>query len=180
MSTFILSPLAFLTMTAAIPVALAWEYPLIKNHGPVEPLPDAAMQFDKAMVYSVVFDITKKAEDNAKVNPALDHVARFVNLLALSGIKAQPGNIVAVLHGKAAPAVLQSTIYKEKLGSENPNLPLLSMLRNAGVKIYVCGQTLAEQKLAPAVVHPDVIIAFSAIAVTATCQLKGYAYLPEK
>ena len=159
-------------------LAFAWEYPVIKGYGPVQPLPKAAVQPDKHLKYKVLFDITHAAAEVGKVNPGLDHTARFINVMASGGIRPEKMNLVAVVHGDATPMVLRNDIFKEKFGQDNPNIKLIEDLKKAGVELYVCGQALADDKFKPEWVNPEIIITLSALVDVPTFQLKGYAYLP--
>ena len=158
--------------------SFAWEYPAIKGYGPVEPLPNAAFQPDKLTKYRVLFDITKAAEGMDKVNPGLDRVARFLNVMAASGIVSKDMELVAVIHGPAAPAVLKNEIFKDRFKMDNPNERIIQVLREAGVKLYVCGQTLADNGFEHKWVNEQIAIAVAALVVVPTYQLKGYAYQP--
>jgi len=61
----------------------------------------------------------------------------------------------------------------------NPNANLLDALHDAGVDVYVCGQTLAHQNLPMGALFPRVRLATAALVVLAQTQAQGYAYLPE-
>jgi intracellular sulfur oxidation DsrE/DsrF family protein len=159
-------------------VAGAWDYPVIKGYGPVHPLPQAAIQPDKALHYKVLFDIKTPAKETSKVNPGLNHVARFINVMASAGLLPDQMEMVAVIHGNAAPIVLKNEIFKEKFKVDNPNIKLISDLKKAGVKLYVCGQSLADFTYKPEWVNPDIVLTLSALVDVPTFQLKGYAYLP--
>ena len=158
--------------------SFAWEYPVIKGYGPVKPLPNAAFQPDKSIKYRVLFDITKAAESVEKVNPGLDRVARFLNVMAASGIMPKEMELAAVIHGPAAPAVLKNEIFKDRFKTDNPNEKIIKDLKETGVKLYVCGQTLADQGFEHKWVNEQVAIAVAALVVVPTYQLKGYAYQP--
>jgi len=158
-------------------LAFAWEYPVIKGYGPVQSLPEAAVQPDKHLKYKVLFDITHAAKEVGKVNPGLDHVARFINVMASGGIRPEKMSLVAVVHGDATPIILKNDIFKEKLGQDNPNIKLVNELRKAGVKLYVCGQALADDNFKSEWVNPEIVLSLSALVDVPTFQLKGYAYL---
>lgn len=158
--------------------SFAWEYPVIKGYGPADPLPSAAFQPDKSIKYRVLFDITKAAETVDKVNPGLDRVARFLNVMAASNIMPRDMELAAVIHGPAAPSVLKSEIFRNRFKKDNPNEKLIMALREAGVKLFVCGQTLADDGFKDKWVNEGIAIAVSALVVVPTYQLKGYAYLP--
>ena len=158
--------------------SLAWEYPVIKGYGPADPLPNATFQPDKSIKYRVLFDITKAAGSVDKVNPGLDRVARFLNVMAASGIMPGDMELAAVIHGPAAPSVLKNEIFKNRYKKDNPNQKIIKSLKEAGVKLFVCGQTLADDGFKDKWVNEEIAIAVSALVVVPTYQLKGYAYLP--
>jgi intracellular sulfur oxidation DsrE/DsrF family protein len=158
--------------------SFAWEYPVIKGYGPVKPLPNAAFQPDKSIKYRVLFDITKAAESLEKVNPGLDRVARFLNLMATSDITPIDMELAAVIHGPAVPIVLKNEIFKKRFKTDNPNEKIIKDLRGAGVKLYVCGQTLAHERFEDKWVNEQIAIAVAALVVVSTHQLKGYTYQP--
>ncbi len=154
-----------------------WEYPVIKGYGPVHPLPHAAVQPDKSLNYKILFDITQAAKENNKVNPALGHLARLINVYASAGMMPSQMKLVAVIHGPATPIVLDNAEYKAKFGVDNPNIKLINELRKNGVVLYVCGQALADMSYEHKWVNHDITIALSALTVVPTYQLMGYALM---
>lgn len=154
-----------------------WEYPVIKKYGPVHPLPNAAVQPNKALHYKILFDITKAAKKDNQVNPALDHLARLINVYASAGVMPNQMKLVAVIHGPATPVVLNNAEYKAKFGIDNPNMDLLNQLKKNGVVLYVCGQALADMSYEHKWVNNDITIALSALTVVPTYQLEGYALM---
>ncbi len=158
--------------------ALAWEYPVIKGYGPAQPLPEAAVQPDKSIKYRVLFDVIVGSKTPHTVNPGLEHVARYINVMATAGMMPKSMELVAVVHGDATPSVLDNKIFKKKFDTDNPNLKLIADLKNAGVQLYVCGQALGDFKYKHEWVNPDITIALSALSTVTTYELKGYAYIP--
>ena len=158
--------------------SFAWEYPIIKNYGPMNRLPGAAVQPDKTIKYRVIFEITRVAQSPDKVNPGLDRVARFLNVMAASSIMPKEMELAAIIHGPAAPAVLKNEIFKDKFKTDNPNERIIKDLKEAGIKLYVCGQTLADNGFEHQWVNEQIEIAVAALVVVPTYQLKGYAYQP--
>lgn len=154
-------------------------HPAIAGFGAIAPASGAAVQPDSSLRYRVVFDITKVDPDRAKPNPSLDRVARFVNLLGSRNLHARPGDLVAIVHGPATALVLTDAAYRAKFGSANPNLPLITALAKAGVKVHVCSQALNGAHLAPEEVTPLVTADLSAITTLATLQLRGWALIPD-
>ena len=158
--------------------AFAWEYPIIKGYGPMNPLPNAAVQPDNSIKYKVIFEITRIAQSVEKVNPGLDRVARFLNVMAASGIMPKEMELAAVIHGPAAPIVLKNEIFKDRFKTDNPNEKIIRDLKEAGVKLFVCGQSLADNGFEHKWVNEQIAIAVAALVVVPTYQLKGYAYQP--
>ena len=156
------------------PVKLA-----ISQFGKIVPLPNAAMQPDPELNYRVAFSITKAAARPDRVNPSLEKVARYLNLLTAGGVRPAKMNIVAIIHGPATELVLRDDAFRRKYGSSNPNSALIDALVKAGVEIHVCGQALAGQKIAPEDVSSLVAIDLSALVTLTTLQLRGWAVSAE-
>lgn len=56
-------------------------YPVIPGFGAIVVVPGAAERPDPKLCYRVLFNVTKAASSPDQVNPSLEKVARFVNLL---------------------------------------------------------------------------------------------------
>ena len=166
-------------MPVAHAADMQWAYPAIAGYGGVKPLPDANVQPNKQHVYKALFDVTSGAEDPSKPEGGLVHVARAVNVFASAGVPLKNLHFVAILHGPATPAILNNEEYKKKYGVDNPNIPLISALRKAGVHVDVCGQALADLGFEHAWVNKDVRIDLSALATTIIYGDMGYAYMKQ-
>jgi intracellular sulfur oxidation DsrE/DsrF family protein len=156
----------------------SWQYPAIKSGGAVRPLPDAAVQPDRNVVYKTVFSVTKGSDDAKGVNDALDHVARTVNIFASAGVPLDHLKFVVIVHGPALPLVLDNDHYQQLFKTDNPNLKLIADLKAAGVQLLVCGQALAAKKYDAAWVNPDIKVALSALSTIVILQQQGYALMP--
>lgn len=159
-------------------LAGTWEYPVIKGFGQVQPLPKAGIQPDKNRHYKVVFDIKAGAKKPGDLNGGLHHMARFINLMGLAGIKPENYEVVGVLSGYAGPAVLKNDLYRKKFKTDNPNIELIRELKKAGAKLYVCGQWLSEAGYEHGWVNPEIDITLSALVAVPTLELQGYALMP--
>jgi intracellular sulfur oxidation DsrE/DsrF family protein len=151
--------------------------PVIKNFGTVSEIPYAVEKPDPKMDYKVVVEVNT---DNAKpetVHEFFEKTAAVVNLHALGGVSDKKRHIVLVIHGPAAQYVVNDAEYQKRFNTKNPNLPLFHELTDAGVKIFVCGQSLEKRKIDPHTVSSDVNVALSAITTLTTYQLKGYSML---
>jgi intracellular sulfur oxidation DsrE/DsrF family protein len=86
-----------------------------------------------------------------KVNPSLEKVARFLNLLGADNVRPAQGDVVVIVHGPATPIIAENGAYATKTGAAtNPNLALIAALKRAGVSVRVCSQALVGNGIAPA------------------------------
>ncbi len=151
--------------------------PVIKKFGTVTEVPFSVENPDTKLNYKIIVEVSS---DNTKpeiVHEFFDKVAAVVNLHALGGVVANKLHVVMVIHGPAAQFVLNNEEYRKKFNSDNPNIPLFRELTDAGVKIFVCGQSLNKRNIAKESVTPEVKPALSAITTLTTYQLKGYSIL---
>ncbi len=151
---------------------------MIQNFGKSHKLPEAAVQPDPNLVYKMVFDITSQAGEPGKVNPGFNHVARAINVFEDAGYPPDKLQLVAVVHSKATELVLKNEQYRQKFSQENPNLDLITQLKQAGVEIYLCGQSLVDHGYERNMIAPEVRLALSALTVLSTYQLRGFALMP--
>lgn len=153
------------------------ENAVVPGYGKIHAVPEARERPDKGLRYRVVFNVTEAADSPDKVNPGLDKVARFLNLLSQDGVRPQPGDVVAVVHGPATPAVMSDGEYRAKTGAANANLELIRRLEDAGAEVRVCGQALASRNIAHEAVDKRVQVDVAALVTLANLQLRGYALL---
>ena len=154
--------------------------PAISGYGKTFPTDGAQTRPDAKLRYRVLFNITKAAPSPDKLNPSLEKVARFVNLLAVDGVKPSPGDIVAIVHGPATPSIVKNAAFGRKAeGKANPNLELITKLQAAGVTVAVCDQALHGQGFQQEEVATGVRIDVSALTTLATLQLRGWALIPD-
>jgi intracellular sulfur oxidation DsrE/DsrF family protein len=155
-----------------------WTTPTIQGHGKMHYLPNGAFKPQANRTYKIVFDMTSGPAKPDEVDPALDHVARAVNLYVAAGVPLSHLKFVAVAHGKATPLVLDDEHYRAAFGVANPNLPLIADLKKAGVIVAVCGQGAAEYHYDYAWIDKSVTLTYSALTTVANLQQAGYAYVP--
>ncbi|TFI59865.1 hypothetical protein E2493_02490 [Sphingomonas parva] len=151
----------------------------IAGFGGVHPTEGAGQRPDRKLRYRVVFSITKAATEPGKVNPSLDRVARFLNLLAADGVRPRRGDLVAIVHGPATPLTMSDEAYRARFGTPNPNLELIRRLRGAGAEVHVCSQALSGNKIERSSVAELVEIDVAALVTIANLQLRGYALIPD-
>lgn len=160
---------------AALPACAAtsdapnfWTTPTIEHYGKIHDLPNGAFKPQPGHVYKVVFALTQAPAQPDKVDPALDHVARTVNLYVASGVPLDKLKFVAVAYGAATPLALDDAHYRSTFGVPNPNLPLIDALKKAGVTIAVCGQAVAEHHFEYDWIDSLVTLALSALTTITT------------
>jgi intracellular sulfur oxidation DsrE/DsrF family protein len=146
--------------------------------GDFHPVPHAAFLPDRNASYKVVFGMTRGSAKPGQVNPALERVARTVNLYAAAGVPLDHLKFVAIAYGPATALVLDDAHYRAKFGVANPNLPVIAQLHKAGVTVAVCGQAVIENHFQDAWVAKDVEVALSALTTITELQHQGYALMP--
>lgn len=151
--------------------------PVIKNYGTVTEVPFADELPDPKMDYKVLVEVASDNTHPEQVHEMFDKVAAVANLHALGGIPAKKLHVVMVIHSAASAFVVSNEVYRKKYGVDNPNIPLFKELADAGVRIFVCGQSVNKRKLTKDELAPDIKVALSAITTLTTYQLKGYALL---
>ncbi|WEK42457.1 MAG: DsrE family protein [Candidatus Sphingomonas colombiensis] len=169
-----------LCMSSGSAMAADPQHPVLPNYGTIVPMPDAKERPDPSLRYRVLFEITKGAPTPDRLNPSLEKVARFLNLLGADGVRPAPGDVVVIVHGPATSLVMTDAAYAERNKvDKNPNLPLIDALRGAGVSVRVCSQALAGNHIAPAQVADKIEIDVSALTTLAALQLRGWALIPD-
>jgi intracellular sulfur oxidation DsrE/DsrF family protein len=150
--------------------------PVIKGYGPVVPIPGGEEPPTKGT--KVVFDVTAANKDQSKPLPGLERAAVLLNLAGVAGLKPGDIEIAIVLHGDATAAALDNDAYHELTGKDHPHAELMKLLKDAGVKILVCGQSLERKNLDAKKVRAEVKVAVSAVTAVINYQSRGYAYIP--
>ncbi|MGD1889235.1 MAG: DsrE family protein [Cyclobacteriaceae bacterium] len=153
------------------------QHPIVPTFGGIYDIPEVLKKPDTTLTYQIVIDVTQGAEEYDQLNPALNNIARMLNLHGLGGVPKDKLEVVAVIHSLATPTVLSNEAYNEKFGCDNPNDKLIRALSEAGVSLYVCGQSLLARDFYPQPLHPDITVSISALTVQTEYQLKGYALL---
>lgn len=163
----------------ALPAAAEEEFtgPAVEGYGPVYAIPDAVELGDPAAGVKAVFDISVGSEDPAALNIRIETVARFLNMHVAAGYPKESVVAALVLHGTAARDALDNNGYRKRYGVDNPNIPLLEELREAGVEVYLCGQSREHRGFAQEEIAAPVSVALSAITVLLAKQEQGYGLI---
>lgn len=165
------------SIAGAIASAQERQFPAVPNFGGVFAIENAAPVPDPKLKYNIVMELSMASEKPDDLNFAINNVARLLNLHALAGIPKENVHVVVAIHGEAAYCLMNNEAYQKKYKTTNPNLPLLTALKNAGAELYVCGQSLFARNINRQTLAPEVTVALSMITTVTTYQLKGYAFL---
>lgn len=152
--------------------------PVIADYGPVFDLPATAFQLSSNQLHKVLFDVAggKRARDT--LNRRLETVARFLNMHARNGIAPERLQLAVIMHGGSSFDALSDAAYRQRFGTDNPNTALITALREAGVTLYLCGQSAGFNGIKVSELSPHVELALSAMTVTVELDSQGYAVLP--
>ena len=130
---------------------------------------------DPSLTYKIVFDIGKTVSKPDEVNSGLTAIARYYNTLAKGGVPADHRKFVVVFHQEGTDLALNNAAYKAlKDGHDNPNIPLIHSMKQAGVDFRVCGQGVLGRKYDMASIQSDIQIDQWAMTTITTLQLRGY------
>lgn len=140
-------------------------------------IPGAKFPPNNSKTYKAIYDATHVGSTPSQLLPALNMAGSELNALGVSGVPLNKAKFVIVFHGAALYGILENDTYKKKYGVPNPNLKVLSELKAAGVQLFVCGQNMLAENIAPATISPDVKVASDALIVLMTFQNEGYALL---
>lgn len=150
--------------------------PLVKGFGQVLEVPSVDYGIDPKLHYKLVIDVMQ-APNPDSVNEGLLNGARIMNLHAAAGVTPKKMQVVFVLHNVAAFTLINNEAYKKKYGKDNPNLPLIKAIQDAGGRVTICGQTMQRRGIARESLLPNVQVGLSALTTISTLQQQGYTIL---
>jgi intracellular sulfur oxidation DsrE/DsrF family protein len=129
---------------------------------------------DPNINYKVVFSVSAKVKDD-EVHPTLKMIGLYLNTLAHHDVPAKNRHIAAMFHQGGGDAVFSNEVYKARHnGVDNPNIPVLKELHEAGVELRVCGQGLLEKKVEPSQLLPGVQADLWAMVTMVNLLSRGY------
>lgn len=149
-------------------------YPLVKSYGAVWEIPDADQRPDPKMKYKILIELTEGSAKSDTLNIYLEAVATLINMHAVEGVPKENLDFIVVLRKMATNSILNNEYYNERFKTDNPNLQLIKELEEAGVKFYVCGQTLIRAKIDRSKLLPQAKVATAVLTAMTTFQLQGY------
>ncbi len=151
--------------------------PVIKGFGGIFEIPYAEEKPDPSLTYNIIVEVQQESDKGDTLNWALNNVARMLNIHAMAGVPVSKMNVVLAIHGGATYAIMNNEAYRAKYKVDNPNLKLIEELSKAGVKMFVCGQSIVNRKVDRFKLAPSIKVASSALTTLTNYQLKGYALL---
>jgi intracellular sulfur oxidation DsrE/DsrF family protein len=163
-----------LVLVSAAPAAAQTGEALLKSVAKYTPVPNPGFPVPKDAVYKADWDINKGTENPADVDPVFKDVATFLVMADEAGIPRKNVKLAMVVHGNSAKNLLQNDAYKAITGVDNPNIPLLQALNDAGVQIIICGQSIPNRKLPGDKLLPFVKVSLSATFAHVTLHSQGY------
>lgn len=170
--------LATLFLLSSVSAAEPQTGPVIKAYGPVFAVPEGAWNLNKDTHYKVSMDVSATGDFSSDLNRHFESAARFLNMHAGNGIDAKNIDFAIIVHGSAAKDLLNDAAYEARFNEVNPNTAMLAALNDAGVEIYLCGQTAAYRGYAAGELNPAVTMALSAMTAHVRLQSEGYTLIP--
>lgn len=172
MKFFVLFSTIILVLSTSL-FAQEAQYPILKGYGGIYEIPNAVLPSADSE-YKIVIDLKTLQKEKGSLNLGLNNVARMMNLHGLSGVKAESLKVAIAIHGGATDIIINNAAYKKRYGVDNPNIDLIATLKDAGVEVYVCGQSLIARKYDFNEVNTDVTFALSMLTVFTTYMQDGY------
>lgn len=151
--------------------------PVIEGFGAVYTIDQAEYTADPSRTYRVVFDVASGPDDAGKLNKAMNTLARFLNMHVQSGVPLKNLKVVAVMHGAAARHSLTDAAYRQRYGVENPHTDLIRQLTEAGVQLYLCGQSMHARGFERNEVNAHIEVSLSAMTLLIDKQAEGYSMI---
>lgn len=159
---------------SAQPLSEARTGPVIADYGAVYEIENPDLPTPTDMTYRMLFDVKTSPDAADGLNASLNTVARFLNMHAQAGVSLENMKTAIILHGSAGKYVLDQEAYKARFGVRNTNLEMMEALHDAGVEIYICGQTATHRGYAREDMSPIINVALSAMTVIAKLESEGY------
>lgn len=143
--------------------------PVVDEYGPTYKVDERDVALPDGFVYKTVFDIGQDPKPD-EVNRYLVTVARFLNMHVRNGVSIEEMNLAIVVHGAATRNLVKA--------DDNPNLQLLGKLQEAGVRVYLCGQSMVHSGIRKDELANGVQVGLSAMTQLTILQADGYALIP--
>jgi len=168
---------AFLVFIVSISEAQEKVNPVIKEYGGIYPIPEATVTPDPNQEYKIIIDVYGGADNKTEIDRALNNVARMLNLHAVGGVPAEQMDVVLAVHGQSTYSSLTDEAYRAQFGTENPNVGLIKALKDAGVRIALCGQSMRGRGFQSDQLLEEIEVATSMLTTVTHYQNLGYTLL---
>lgn len=152
---------------------------LIRKLGVGAPVPDPTFPADRSLTYRVAWDVTAAPEKPGELAGGFRRPANFLTMTDAEGVPRSQVHLAIIVFGGATRSLMHDAAYSAANGVANGSIPLLQALDAAGVEIIVCGQSLANNRIARDQLLPFVKVATSATMARATLAARGYATFPQ-
>ena len=172
-----LAVIFFLSLFWSVGLSQARVNPVVEGFGGIYPIEEADITPNAKLDYKIVIDVKSASEDPAALNPALNNVARLMNLHIEGGANLARMHVVLAVHAGAAYALLNDEAYRERYGIKNPNTALISALGKSRVEIAICGQSMIARGMERNQLIDGVKVATSMLTTVTTYQSLGYSFL---
>ena len=159
-------------------------HPIVKGFGGVYEIEDA-VEIPENKRTKILVDL-KEAVTN-RMNPdaepdfskpiwGLINTARLLNLHGVGGVSKENLEVIVVVHGTAVMSLFEDKTYQDLFQTEfdNPNLPILNALHEAGARVVVCGQSLLARDIQAEQLFEHTEIALSALTTISKRVQEGY------
>lgn len=144
------------------------------DYGKVWSIENPTYKTESGKELKAVFDVMTSPDSHEKVNPAIETVARFLNMHARAGVAPKHLTAALIIHNKASKDLMTHEAYNNKYNAENPNLRLLDQLMKVGVEVIFCGQSSLSREIPKEQLIPGVQISLSAMTALIQLQDEGY------
>lgn len=169
--------LLFLGGLATLQAQRSYVYPVVKGYGGIYAIPEATVLPDPMIPYKMVVDVASGSQHPDSLSVGFHRVARMLNLMAVGGVPADQLEVVLAIHANATYGIMEDEAYQQKYGTNNPNLGIIKALKEAGVRLTVCGQSLIAREVPFKSVTPEVEVATSMLTTVAMYQMQGYGLI---
>ncbi|AFL86186.1 hypothetical protein Belba_3696 [Belliella baltica DSM 15883] len=153
------------------------QFPIVKGYGGIYQIPEATERPDPDGEYKIIIDLVSASDDPKQINRMVDNIARMINLHGLAGVPNENMKVKVAIHGGAVFTILNDAYYEKLYGVNNPNLPVFKALKDSGVDLYVCGQSLIARGMKPTDVSDQAELALSMLTTLTKFVPQGYMLL---
>lgn len=149
-------------------------FPVIKGYGSVIDMPFETIKPDPTMQFKLLAEAFSGQEDKTELYGPLDYFARVVNAHAHAGVPTEHFKMSIVLFSGSVFTTLNNAEFQTRFGTDNPNLELIQKFQEAGVDVFVCGQSMMKQDIKPEMLIEGLKIGSSRITVASEHLTNGF------